>query len=472
MKESILVEQEVSAAMLRGSYHVPMGEFIPIRVMEVEIGQQLNDLSAFDELAGQYYRRALCLIRLHAQPLGIVELTLNEQGISADVFAELVWNALHIPIVKHLQEDGLPEVTKLDRKGLPDHSSIPCLEERNLFLQSAPFVSVIVSTRDRPDHLARCLKSLMSLRYPGYEIIVVDNAPGSTVTRDAIRRTYPNEPKIKYVCENRPGLSLARNSGISVARGEILVFTDDDTIVDYYWLVELVKAFSSADNVACVTSLILPLELETQAQVWFEEFGGFNKGFTRRTFDRASRYTEMPLYPFAAGRFGTGAGMAFTAAFLRSVGGFDPALGAGRKAGGEDLAAFLQVIIKGYTLVYEPASLLYHLHRRGYAELCKQIYNYGIGPTAVLIKIVLEHPLILFELIAKVPYGLFFILSSRSPKNRKRSKDFPKELTALERKGMLCGPFAYVRSRWEARKLSGELALDKTHAVAPARGNN
>ena len=56
--------------------------------------------------------------------------------------------------------------------------------------------------------------------------------------------------------------------------------------------------------------------------------------------------------------------------------------------------------------------------RRDYAGLRKQIYSYGIGPIAVLTKTVLENPLLLFHLIAKVPYGLFFILSSRSPKNQ------------------------------------------------------
>jgi hypothetical protein len=148
--------------------------------------------------------------------------------------------------------------------------------------------------------------------------------------------------------------------------------------------------------------------------------------------------------------------MAFTAAFLRSIGGFDPGLGAGRRAGGEDIAAFLQVIIRGHKLVYEPASLLYHLHRRDYAALCKQIYHYGTAATASLTKAVLENPLLLFDLIAKVPelpYALFFILSSRSPKSKKGSKDDLKELAALERKGMLHGPFAYIYSRWEMRKL-------------------
>ncbi len=423
-------------------------DYTPVRIIEVELGQLLPTLTAFDEKKGRDYQRARCLVRLHTQPLGIVDLTLNTEELSPDEYAPKIWLALHLQINEHLRQDGLPSVTMLTADGLPSLNMPRCIEEREQFLTNAPFVSVVVATRDRPEQLATCLSSLLALHYPQYEVIVVDNAPTSTVTADFIQQAYSDEPRIKYVRENRQGLSLARNCGMKVARGEILAFTDDDVVVDSYWLVGLAKAFSNEDNAACVTSLILPLELETQAQIWFEEFGGFNKGFTRRTFGRASCYTDVPLYPFTAGRFGTGASMAFTAAFLRSVGGFDLALGAGtRTGGGEDLAAFFQVITKGYRLVYEPASLLYHVHRHDYVHLRKQIYNCGVGIIAYLTKIVFDDPILLFALISKVPYGLFFILSSRSPKNSKKSRDYPKELSAIERKGMFYGPFAYLLSR-------------------------
>ncbi len=442
-------------------------DYIPVRILEVELGQPLPTLSAFDEKKGSYCRRAHCLVRLHTQPLGLVELKFDKDEWSPDEYAPQVWQTLNGQINEHLRQDGLPQVTALAANGLPSLDMPHCLEEREQFLNNAPFVSVIVSTRDRPQPLRACLNSLMSLRYPHYEVIVVDNAPTTTATADFIQQAYPDEPRIKYVRENRPGLSLARNCGIKVARGEILAFTDDDVVVDSYWLVELVKAFSSGDNVAGVTGLGLPLELETQAQAWFEEFGAFNKGFTRRTFDRTHSYTDIPLYPFAAGRFGSGASMAFTAAFLRSVGGFDLALGAGtRTGGGEDLAAFFQVITSGYRLVYEPASLLYHAHRRDYVQLRKQLYNCGVGLIAYLTKVVFDNPLLLFDLIAKVPYGLFFILSSQSPKNSKKSKDYPKELIAIERKGMLYGPWAYIQVRWALGWRRTGLALAQARAQA------
>jgi len=229
-------------------------------------------------------------------------------------------------------------------------------------------------------------------------------------------------------------------------------------VVDPYWLVELVRAFSLADNVACVTGLALPLELETPAQFWFEEHDGLNERFTLRIFDLAENHPRTPLYPYTVGQFGTGSSMAFTAAFLQSIGGFDPALGPGSSApAGEELALFFEVVTRGYKLVYAPASLLYHLHRRDYTSLRRQIYSYGVGLTAYLTKILLDNPRILFDLVTKVPYGLYFSLSSRSPLNKKKSTHYPKELTRVELKGMLYGPFAYLRSRWvvgRARKAS------------------
>ena len=424
-------------------------ESVPTRILEVELGQPLLAVSAFDDKTGRHYQRAFCLIRLHSQPLGVVEIPIGESGVSADELAELIWCSLQEPMIEHLRQDGLPAATALDREGLCSSGVPRCIEERDTFLARAPFVSVIVSTHDRPELIESCLHSLLAIQYPRYEIIIVDNAPTTNATAALVQQSYAAMPQVRYVREDRPGLSWARNCGTRAARGEIVAFTDDDVVVDPYWLAELVRAFDSADDVACVTGLGLPLELETATQFLFEEHGAFNNGFSRRIFDMKENRPKNPLHPYTVGRFGAGASMAFRATFLRDVGGFDPALGTGSLArGGEDLAIFFQVMTRGYKLVYEPASLLYHLHRRDYLDLRKQIYNCGVGLTAYLTKSLLDSPRLLFDFVVKVPYGLFFALSSRSPRNSKKSAHYPKELTALELKGMLYGPFAYLRSRW------------------------
>jgi GT2 family glycosyltransferase len=429
--------------------------FAPMRVVEVEIGQPLPNLSSIDEKTGQHYQQAVCLVRLHTQPLGTVELQLGESGVHADEYAQCIWEALNAQINEHMQQDKLPLVTGLCAKGLSCSNTPRCIGERDRFLAQAPFVSVIVSTRDRLEQLQLCLSSLLALRYPQYEVIVVDNAPSTTATADYIQQTYRDVPQVRYIREERPGLSRARNCGIRTAQGEIVAFTDDDVVVDPYWLVELVRGFSLADAVVCVSGLILPLELETPAQFWQEEYYGYSwssRWFTHAINDMKENRSQSPMYPYTPGLFGAGASTAFTRTFLQRVGGFDPALGAGTSAGGEDFAAFLQVVTQGYKLVYEPTALVYHQHRRDYPGLRKQIYHYGTGATAYLTKSILDNPRLLFDLVSKLPYGLFRFLHARSSKSSEKSASYPKELIRLELKGMLDGPLAYISNRYAARK--------------------
>ncbi len=447
-------------------------DFAPVRIVEVEIGQPLPTITAIDEQMGQCYQRVRCLVRLHTQPLGMVEFQLNESGVSASDYASHIWHHLRAEINEHLHHDGLPLVTGLDVAGLSSPGTPQCIEERERFFANAPFVSIIVPTRDRPERIPSCLRSLLSLNYPHYEVILVDNAPTTSATADFIQQTYRDVPQVRYVREDHPGLAWAHNCGRMVAKGEILAFTDDDVVVDPYWLIELVRGFSLANDVACVTGLILPLELETPAQFWFEEFGGFSKGFTRRIFDLAENHPKTPLYPYTTGRFGTGASMAFTAEFLQSIGGFDPALGTGSPAqNGEDLAVFFQVITRGYKLVYTPSALLFHLHRRDYPGLRKQIYSYGVGLAAYLMKSMLDNPRLILNFVTKIPYGLYFTLSSRSPKNSKKSIHYPRDLSIVELKGMLYGPFAYVQGHWAVRHARKVSSSRGTHSLSNEERN-
>jgi glycosyltransferase involved in cell wall biosynthesis len=443
MKDASLLEREVSLAA---------EPFSPMRICEIELSEPLVSLSARQPERDRRYQRAHCLVRLHDQPIGLVDLSFRDDELVPADYAQQIWQELGEQINAHLRVDGLAEVHGLEEAGLSSGPMPRCLEEREAFLQTAPFVSVVLCTRDRPDRLKHVLSSLLIQHYPDYEVIVVDNAPSDEATAELIEREYTHEAKIRYEREDRPGLSAARNRGVAEARGEIIAFTDDDVVVDAFWLAGLVRGFSAAEKVACVTGLLVPLELDTVTQLWFEEFGGFNKGFTQRVFDQKSGSKDIPLYPFTAGRFGTGASMAFTAKFLRKEKGFDLALGAGsRTGGGEDLVAFFRVIMSGNRLVYEPTSLAYHQHRREYASLQKQIYYYGASVTAYLTKIVLDHPLLLFQILIRVPQGLFFMLSSRSTKNQKKTTDFPKELTSVERKGLLLGPMLYIKGRLKSR---------------------
>ena len=428
--------------------------FLPTRTLQVELSQPLPDLVATNSTNGRRYQRATVLVRLHSEPMGIVELKPGEDSMAAADFARRIRDALGPEISAHLEQDGLAEIAELSEKGIPLAVMPNCQRNRNRVRKVAAPASIVVATHDRPEGLERCLNSLLHQDYKNYEILVVDNAPSTPAAADLVRKRYGDSGKVRYVREDYPGLAAAHNRGLENVQGDIVAFTDDDVVADEHWLTSLVGGFSAAENVACVTGMIFPAELETPAQAWIEQFGGFGKGYTRRIFDLSTNRSSNPLYPYAAGTFGSGANMAFKTSVLRGIGGFDPALGAGsRGIGGDDLAAFFEVITRGYSLVYEPAALVLHWHRREYAGLRKQAYGYGVGLTAYLTKTLVDKPVRVFDLALKAPRGLKFVFSSRSAKNSRKLADYPKELTGIERKGMLQGPLAYLRSRRQAKKM-------------------
>lgn len=439
----------------------------PMQVETVEIGHPLPLLSAHTLPDGRLYQRARLLTQLHGHPLGVVDVSLDHGDLTPEACAEQIWNGLHAEILAHLAHDRLPSVDHLDGEGLPRTHTLRCGEERSYMLAHAPSASVVICTRDHPQQLRRCLDAVLSQHYPAFEIVVIDNAPHTTATLELVRNHFADVPNLRYFLERRPGLSVARNRGIMEARGSIVAFTDDDTIPSPQWLTSLVTGFDAAEDVACVTGLAFPFALDTPAQFWFEEFGGFNKGYSRRIFRSTDAHPDTPLHPYTAGRFGTGANMAFTARFLREMNGFDAALGAGSLArGGEDLDAFFQALARGHTLVYEPDALLYHEHRPEYAALRQQIYDAGRGLVAYLTKIVAEDKARLIDIAGRLPYGMYFAFSPRSPKNAHRSATYPRELAWIEVKGMLTGPIAYARADWRKRLAGGSHPPSRTGGPA------
>jgi hypothetical protein len=265
-------------------------------------------------------------------------------------------------------------------------------------------------------------------------------------------RAQAGWPALRYVRTDRPGLGTAHNEGLAVAQGELVAITDDDVIVDKQWLSALAQAFREVPEAACATGLILPLELETYEQELIEQYGGFARGFERRVYSLHQHRPEDPLFPYTAGRFGSGANMAFATDALRDIGGFDSALGVGTPArGGDDLAAFVSVLLAGHALVYEPAAIIRHRHHRNYPALRAMAEGYGIGFGAYLASLVTAHPSTLLDVARRAPSAVAYLLGADSPKNRGKSSNYPKELTTLERLGMLRGPWGYVKSRWRYR---------------------
>jgi GT2 family glycosyltransferase len=282
------------------------------------------------------------------------------------------------------------------------------------------------------------------VQYPEIEVVVVDNDPSNSASADLIASTYAARG-VRYVREDRRGLAAAHNRGLEVASGELLAFTDDDVVVDRHWVAAIAAAFTNTDGVGAVTGLIMPGELRTSAQVALERHGRFSKGFEPQTFDLGRHRPADRRYPLALGRCGSGANMAFDRQCLHRLGGFHPALGTGTVAkGGDDLAAFFDVLTSGSRLVYEPAALVWHWHRDGETALARQVYGYGVGLGAYLTHALATQPAVAVPTALRAAWP-------NSVREPRRSMDAPEDLKRLARRGAMIGPLAYAASRWQAR---------------------
>jgi GT2 family glycosyltransferase len=304
---------------------------------------------------------------------------------------------------------------------------------------------VVLATCRRPERLARTLRTLFAQTYPKLEVLVVDNCPAQPGAAEAVAAL--DDPRVRLLQEPRPGASRARNLGLSAARGELVAFTDDDVDADPDWLGNLVVPFLEDATLGCVTGLILPAQLDTEAEWRFEQYGGFGKGYLPRTF-AVDDEGHGPLYPYNAGLFGSGASAAFRRELITELGGFAEDLGPATAArGGEDLDVYLTVLLAGHRLRYEPAAVVWHELRQDAAHLTRQVHSYGIGLSAMITKRVLASAQERRAVLRAVPAAVRYVLASDSPKNAGRERDYPKRLVGYELAGLVYGPVAYLRSR-------------------------
>ncbi len=246
----------------------------------------------------------------------------------------------------------------------------------------SPSLTVAVCTRDRPDDLARCLEALERLEPAADEVLVVDNAPTSDASERLVRGRHP---RVRYVREPRPGLDHARNRALAEAAGCIVAFTDDDVVVDPTWGQALTTVFAADPEAMAVTGLVVPCELETDAQVLFERYRSFARGFMPLRAQVGPRHGPIGWAHGNTGRFGTGANMAFRREVFDRIGPFDPALGAGTVArGGDDLEMLFRLFKAGCVIRYEPRAVVRHRHRRTLEELYSQMSDTGVAFSASL----------------------------------------------------------------------------------------
>ncbi len=193
---------------------------------------------------------------------------------------------------------------------------------------TTPLVSIIVPTRNRAALLDRLLTSLGELRYPRWEVIVVDD--GSTDTTKTVAELHRvHGLPLRYRRQPWGKMGAARNLGIALARGEILAFTDDDCVVDAGWLDGIVEAFCAHRDARGVQGRTLTNRADMTP-------------FTRQ------------IEQLEGGQPYRTCNIAYHADTVRDLGGFDTQL-----IRGEDVVLGMQVLERG-PIVFAPEALVTH----------------------------------------------------------------------------------------------------------------
>src|SRR5438477_556083 len=219
-------------------------------------------------------------------------------------------------------------------------------------LSRYPRVSVVVASYNGARTLKPCLESLTRLSYPDYEVILVDD--GSTDSTPEIARQFPG---VRCLRQDNHGLSVARNTGIAAATGEIVAFTDSDCRADEDWLYYLVDDLLSGEFVGMGGHNFLPPDDSFVAAAVMVSPGG--PAHVMLT-DREAEHVP-------------GCNMVFYKWALEEIGGFDPVF----RTAGDDVDVCWRLQERGGKLGFSHAGFVWHYRRSTVRAYLKQQAGYG-----------------------------------------------------------------------------------------------
>ena len=425
----------------------------PIKVVDLELTQPLPTFTGLDRYLGLQG-----LVRLQGVPLGYVQAPIALGSCTAATLSKLILEQHSWAIICQLISNGLASPQRSEDLTLEALIDLPPVEHPGAW----PLVTVAVCTRDRPEDMKRCLAAIDQLDYPHLDILVVDNAPQTEATKQLVE----SYPQVRYVREPRPGLDWARNRAILEAKGEIIAYTDDDVVVDPGWVKGLARIFADSPDVMAVTGLVVPYELETEAQVLFEEYGGFGRGFERKWY-RCEPGKPVSWNLLGAGQFGTGANMAYRRSVFEEIGYFDPALDVGTPTnGGGDLEMFFRILKAGHTLVYEPQAMIRHRHRREYQKLKTQVQNNG-SLYAIWLCIAIAYPGQWYTCLYMACWWMLYWNVRRLLISYIHPTRFPRELIWAELKGSFIGMTTYLKACRRANAIEKQFGQQAEQPLPP-----
>jgi GT2 family glycosyltransferase len=211
---------------------------------------------------------------------------------------------------------------------------------------STPVWSVLVATRDRHDQLLELLCSLLkSGTEIAWEVIVIDQSEREI---GALLQAIVGDERVRYFRQDGKGKSRALNLALSLARGEILAFTDDDCVVAPDWLECGCLSVATSPDVGLAFGQMIPTPHDS-SKVFIPQIQ-----FTHRRVYRGRAWLSRGLLGMGGCMFGP-------AAVLRGLGGFDEDLGpGGLLRTGEECELTFRVLRHGFQVVQVPTAVVFH----------------------------------------------------------------------------------------------------------------
>jgi glycosyltransferase involved in cell wall biosynthesis len=244
-----------------------------------------------------------------------------------------------------------------------------------------PTVSVVIATCRREPFLLDCVASILRNDFQDFEIIIVDQDRERTLPA-ALRQRFGDEKRLVYVLIDEANLSRARNAGVEHARGDIIVFSDDDVEVTPGWLSAYVEAFEAAGGPAVVGGRLDPLWLTPRPR-WLPE----SKEFLLGIYDKHEGLGPMPEHDQPIG-----ANFATHRKVVDAVGPFDERVGPSytRKRGmifGDDSLFSLNARRARYPIYHQGAARARHkmlAHKLSRTWFVRRCFWEGVTQVTVL----------------------------------------------------------------------------------------
>ena len=317
---------------------------------------------------------------------GVAQITFAENGEAARQEECVTQDTIRVLIRKGdvCEEDGkrfdllvqlgdslsnVPEgwIRAVDEKTAFDIVAVFCkarwfnqmIEANRTDTQAKKKATIVLCTYKRTDIAQQALTAMASqtMNKDTYEILVVNNDPESTKMRQIVSRLQKqNKGKdfYRYIDCPYPGLSAARNFSLYAARGEIMLYVDDDGIMDRNCLLRIVKAFEKHEDAGVIGGQILLKDPERFKDVILDGYEGVwsERKFSQKGYFEAEFDWDFPY----------GCNYAVRRTTLRELGGFRVSYGRVGKdfSGGEEMVLSHLVKRSGMKVGIEPGAIVIH----------------------------------------------------------------------------------------------------------------